>query len=154
MDQISFFIALYIAKWKFLPALKSRNQSAWHTLHKYEYFKQLRFALLYKYLIIFIMATFEMVILRDLIFYNGYVIFESISSNSCWFSVAYHFPVFKLSAPIVSILVYSSLCFLIVVRFFDIILPDERQYFLCCFMADFKEAVYSERYCLSCSLGF
>ena len=126
MDQIIFFIVLYIVRKKFFPAMHSRGRFALQNIDtekrkRIESRKQETLLKLYKYVIVFFMITFEMRILKDLIFYNGYIILESISVNPCWFTVTYQLPVFQLSAPTVSILSCISLGFLIAVRFIDII---------------------------------
>ena len=96
MDQLSFFVVLYIAKKKFLPAMNSRIIDAFH-LHTNVYLKQKRLLKQYKTLIFVFLFTFEMYVLKNLIFFNISTMIDSISSNSCWFYVTYHFPTFSLS---------------------------------------------------------
>ena len=127
MDQIIFFILLYIVRKKFFPAMHSRGRFALQNIDTekeklIESRKQKRLLKLYKYVIVFFMITFEINILSELIFYNGYIILESISMNPCWFTVTYQLPVFKLSAPTVSILSYISLGFLVGIQFINIII--------------------------------
>ena len=126
MDQIIFFIVLYVVRKKFFPAMRSRGRYALQNIDtekrkRIESRKQETLLKLYKYVIVFSMITFEMRILKDLVFYNGYIILESISRNPCWFTVTYQLPVFQLSPPTVSIMSYIGLWFLIAVRFIDII---------------------------------
>ena len=96
MDQISILISIYIAKRKFFPAMNSRIIDAFHYNNVRVYLEQKRLLHRYKFLICFLTFTFEIYILKNLILYNLYVIFESISLNPCWFNVTYHFPVFSL----------------------------------------------------------
>ena len=97
MDQISILIAIYIAKRKFFPAMNSRIIDAFHYNNVRVYLEQKRLLYRYKVLICFLTFTFEIYILKNLILYNLYAIFESISWNPCWFHVTLHFPTFKLS---------------------------------------------------------
>ena len=96
MDQISILIAIYIAKRKFFPAMNSRIIDAFHYNNVGVYLEQKRLLYRNKVHICFLTFTFEIYILKNLILYNLYIIFESISLNSCWFHVTYHFPVFSL----------------------------------------------------------
>ena len=97
MDQLSFFVVLYIAKKKFIPAMNSRIIDAFHLHNTNVYLKQKRLLKLHKTLIFVFLFSFELYILNDLIFYNIFMIFDSISSEACWFHVTYHFPMFYLS---------------------------------------------------------
>ena len=126
MNQIGFFILLYIVRKKFFPAMHSRGRFALQNIDTEkerlnESRKQKRLLKLYKYVIVFFMVTFQINILSELIFYNGYIILESISRNPYWFTVTYQLPVFQLSVPTIKILPYIGLGFLIAVRFIDII---------------------------------
>ena len=126
MDQIGFFILLYIVRKNFFPAMHSRGRFVLQNINtekekRIESRKQERLLKLYKYVIVFSMITFEMRILKDLVFYNGYIILESISVDPCWFTVTYQLPVFKLSAPTINIMFYIGLGFLVAVKFIDII---------------------------------
>ena len=96
MDQISILIAIYIAKRKFFRAMNSRIIDAFHYNNVRVYLAQKRLLYRYKLLICFLTFTFEIFILKNLIIYNLYVLFESISVNPCWFHVTLHFPVFSL----------------------------------------------------------
>ena len=97
IDQISILIAIYIAKRKFFPAMNSRIIDAFHYNNVRVYLEQKRLLYRYKVLICFLTFTFEIYILKNLILYNLYAIFESISWNPCWFHVTLHLPTFKLS---------------------------------------------------------
>ena len=97
IDQISILIAIYIAKRKFFPAMNSRIIDAFHYNNVRVYLEQKRLLYRYKILICFLTFTFEIYILKNLILYNLYAIFESISWNPCWFHVTLHLPTFKLS---------------------------------------------------------
>ena len=96
MDQISILIAIYIAKRKFFPTVNSRIIDAFHYNNVRVYLEQKKLLYRYKVLICFLTFTFEIYILKNLILYNLFVIFESISVNPCWFHVNLHFPVFSL----------------------------------------------------------
>ena len=97
MDQISILIAIYIAKRKFFPAMNSRIIDTFHYNNVRVYLEQKRLLYRYKVLICFLTFTFEIYILKNLILYNLFVIFESISLDPCWFHVTLHLPTFKLS---------------------------------------------------------
>ena len=96
MDQISILIAIYIAKRKFFPAMNSRIIDAFYYNNVRVYLEQKRLLYRYKVLVCFLTFTFEIYILKNLILYNLFVIFESISVNPCWFHVTLHLPVFSL----------------------------------------------------------
>ena len=126
MDQIGFFILLYIVRKRFFPAMHSRGRYALQNIDtekrkRIESRKQETLLKLYKYVIVFFMITFEIGILKALIFYNGVIILESISINPCWFTVTYQLPVFQLSALTVNILFYIGLGFLTAEEFINII---------------------------------
>ena len=111
-DQLSFFVVLYIAKKKFFPAMNSRIIDAFHLHNTNVYLKQKRLLKLHKTLIFVFLFTFEMYILKDLIFSNISMIFDSVSSDACWFHVTYHFPMFSLSDS-TKILFRKSACIVI-----------------------------------------
>ena len=126
ITQIIFFILIYIVRKKFFPAMHSRGRYALQNIdtekrRRIETRKQETLLKIYKYVIIFFMMTFQINILSGLIFFNGYIILESISVNPCWFTVTYQLPVFQLSAPTVKILSYISLGFLVGMRLIGII---------------------------------
>ena len=122
INQFSLFIALYIAKKIFFPALNSRIKSAsQNRCVNGEYRELRRLAQRYKYLVTFFLVTFELAVLKDLIFYNGYIIFESISANACWFSVTYQFPVFQLPTSVIDKLFCISQWLIVIVRVIDIV---------------------------------
>ena len=97
MDQLSFFVVLHIAKKKFFPAMNSRIIDAFHLHNTNVYLKQKKLLKQYKTLIFVFLFTFELYILKFLIFSNISMITGSISSDACWFHVTYHFPMFSLS---------------------------------------------------------
>ena len=96
MDQINILIAIYIAKRNFFPAMNSRIIDAFHYNNVRVYLEQKRLLYRYKVLICFLTFTFEIYILKNLILYNLFVIFELISVYPCWLHVTLHFPVFLL----------------------------------------------------------
>ena len=112
-EQISFFFVLYIAKRKFFPAMNSRIIDAFHLNNTEVYLEQRRLLKRYKMLIYFLLFTFELHILKDLLLFSLYMILESISVNSCWFHVAFSFPVFTVSDSLSHILYGISLYLLI-----------------------------------------
>ena len=120
INQISFFFVLYIASRKFFPAMNSRIIDAFHLNNTKVYLEQRRFLKRYKTLIYFLLFTFELFILKDLI-YNLYIILESISKNSCWFHVIFSFPVFTISDSLIHVLYRISLCLFISARVIELI---------------------------------
>ena len=64
MDQLSFFVVLYIAKKKFFPAMNSRIIDAFHLHNTNVYLKQKKLLKLHKTLIFVFLFTFEMYILN------------------------------------------------------------------------------------------
>ena len=108
-DQISFFFILYIANRKFFPAMNSRIIDAFHLNNAKVYLEQRRLFKRYKTLIYFLLFTFELYILKDLLIYNLYIILESISVNSCWFHVIFSSPVITISDSLRHILYRISL---------------------------------------------
>ena len=121
MDQISILIVIYIAKRKFFPAMNSRIIDAFHYNNVRVYLEQKRLLYRYKVLICFLTFTFEIYILKNLILFNLFVIFESISLNPCWFHVTYHFPVFSLLESTQDILNQISAYFQILGHLTDIV---------------------------------
>ena len=97
MDQINILIAIYIAKWKFFPAMNSRIIDAFHYNNVRVYLEQKRLLYWYKVLICFLTFTFEIFILKNLKLYNLCVILDSINWNPCWFHITLHLPTFELS---------------------------------------------------------
>ena len=110
VDQLSFFVVLYIAKKKFFPAMNSRIIDAFHLHNTNVYLKQKRLLKLHKTLIFVFLFTFELYILKDLIFFNISMIIDSIYSGTRWFHVTYHFPTFSLSDSTKDILSQISIC--------------------------------------------
>ena len=109
-DQLSFFVVLYIAKKKFIPAMNSRIIDAFHLHNTNVYLKQKRLLKLHKTLIFVFLFTFELFIIKDFIFLNISMMIDSISSEACWFHVTYHFPIFSLSDSTKNILSHISIC--------------------------------------------
>ena len=121
MNQISFFLVLYIAKRKFFPAMNSRIIDAFHLNNRKVYLEQRRLLKRHKTLIYFLLFTFELYILKDLLFYNLYMIFESICLNSCWFHVTFSFPAFTVSDSLNHVLYTISWFLKILAHLFDLI---------------------------------
>ena len=120
-EQICFFFVLYIANRKFFPAMNSRIIDAFHLNNTKVYLEQRRLLKRYKTLIYFLLFSFELHILKDLLLYDLYLIFESISVNSCWFHVTFSLPVFTISDSLSHILHRISLYFLISASMIDLI---------------------------------
>ena len=115
-DQTSFFFVLYIANKKFFPAMNSRIIDAFHLNNTKVYLEQRRLLKRHKTLIYFLLFSFELHILKDVLLYSLYMILESISVNSCWFHIAFSFPVFTISDSLSHILSRISLYLLISAR--------------------------------------
>ena len=113
MNQIIFFLVLYIAKRKFFPAMNSRIIDAFHLNNTKVYLEQRRLLKRYKTLIYFLLFTFELYILKDLFLYNLYMMFESICFNSCWFLVTFSFPEFTISDSISHVLL--KICYFLII---------------------------------------
>ena len=96
INQFSFFFVLYIARRKFFPAMNSRIIDAFHLNNTKVYLEQRRLLKRYKTLINFLLFIFELNILKNVLLYSLYMILESISVNSCWFHVAFSFPMFSI----------------------------------------------------------
>ena len=120
-DQISFFFVLYIARRKFFPAMNSRIIDAFHLNNTKVYLEQRRSLKRYKTLIYFLLFTFELNILKDLLIYDLDLILQSISVNSCWFHVTFSFPVFTISDSLSHVLLKISLYFSILTQLADLI---------------------------------
>ena len=98
VDQINVFVVVYIAKNKFFPAMNSRVIDAYHSsTTNVVYLQQQKLYRAYRTIIYLVVIVLELFVLKDMIFYNLYVVLESISLNSCWFHVTYDLPIFQLS---------------------------------------------------------
>ena len=75
VDQISFLLVLYIVNKKFFPAMNSRIIDAFHFNNTAVYLQQKRLLSRYKALIYFLLISFELCILKDLLLYNLCMIF-------------------------------------------------------------------------------
>ena len=120
-EQICFFVVVYIAKKKFFPAMNSRVNDAYHTHNIKVYQEQVFLLKQYRILVIVFLITFELYIFKNIIFFNQYVLFESICMNPCWFHDNYLFPVFKISDSTNNLLHLISDYFLIFGHFIDIV---------------------------------
>ncbi|KAI6649430.1 hypothetical protein LOD99_11795 [Oopsacas minuta] len=96
MDQISLFIVVYIAKKRFFPAMNSRVIDAYHLHSTNVYLQQKKLLKQYKVLVFVFLFTFEVYILKNIVFFNLYAITDSISNNPCWFHVTYHVSMFTI----------------------------------------------------------
>ena len=156
-NQISFFFVLYIAKRKFFPAINSRIIDAFHLNNTKVYLEQRRLLKRYKTLIYFLLFCFELNILKDLLIYSLYMILESISMNSCWFHVAFSFPVFAISDSLSHIFfrigwyLLISACVIELIFTFNMIVTN--LIFICIFflqclkrMNFYNEKIYRYRY--------
>ena len=121
INQISFFFVLYISSRKFFPAMNSRIIDAFHLNNAKVYLEQRRLLKRYMTLIYFLLLSFELYILKDVLLYSLYMILESISANSCWFHVTFSFPVFTVSDSLSNILHRISLYLLISARVIELI---------------------------------
>ena len=121
INQISFFFVLYIANRKFFPAMNSRIIDAFHLNNTKVYLEQRRLLKRYKTLIYFLLFTFELYILKDLLIYNLHLILESLSVNSCWFHVTFPFLAFTISDSLSHVILKISLYLLISVHVIDLI---------------------------------
>ena len=121
MNQLNFFVVLYIAKKKFLPAMNSRIIDTFHLHNTAVYLKQVRLLKQYKILIFVLLFTFELFILKDLIFFNIFMIIYPISSSACWLHVTYHIPAYSLSHFAKDLLLQISNACLIICHLIDFI---------------------------------
>ena len=97
MNQISFFVVIYIAKKKFFPAMNSRVIDAFHLFGTDQYLKQKKLLMVYQRLVCFFSFTFELFILKDLIFNNFLIISKVVSAPPCWIFTTYHLHIFTIS---------------------------------------------------------
>ena len=121
ISQISFIFVLYIAKRKFFPAMNSRIIDAFHFNNTAVYLEQRRLLKRYKTLIYFLLFTFELYILKDLVLYNLYMILDSICLNSCWFHATFSFPVFTISNSLSYVILKISRYLLLLIHLIDVI---------------------------------
>ena len=110
-----------ILKFQICVSYSVRIIDAFHYNNVRVYQEQKRLLYRYKVLICFLTFAYEIFILKNLTLYNLYVIFESISVNSCWFNVTYHFPVFSLLETTQHILYQISAYFQIMGNLTDIV---------------------------------
>ena len=122
MNQLSFFIVLYIAKKKFFPAMNSRVIDAFHLHNTNVYLQQKGLLKQYKLLVPIFLFTFELYIIKDVFFYNLFLLINSICHNPCWFHVKYKIPNFTLPETTINILMIISYYALILVHFADLII--------------------------------
>ena len=128
VNQISLIVVLYISKKKFFPAMNSRVIDAFHLNSLAVYNKQKRLLRQYKFLVKFILVTFELYVFKFLFFYNIYLIIHTFGINSCLNNPKYYliFPplshaitaflynisyIFLLFVPIIDTIVYFNICF-------------------------------------------
>ncbi|KAI6649425.1 hypothetical protein LOD99_11790 [Oopsacas minuta] len=104
MDQISFFIVVYIAKKRFFPAMNSRVIDAYHLHNTNVYLQQKRLFKQYKVLVFVFLFTFEVYILKEIFLFNLFVVLESISLNLCWFNVTFRLPMLTIPESIENLL--------------------------------------------------
>ena len=120
-EQMCFLVVVYIAKKKFFPAMNSRVNDAYHTHNVRVYQQQMSLLKQYKILVIVFLITFELYIFKNILFFNQYVLFESICMNPCWFHYNYLIPVFTISSSTNILLHLISDYFLVFGHFIDII---------------------------------
>ena len=121
VDQINVFAVVYIAKNNFFPAMNSRVIDAYHSsITNVVYLQIQKLYRAYRTLIYLFVIVFELYVLKNMIFYNLYVVLESISLNSCWFHVTYHLPILQLSEHTKYILSQLSEFMLDIVRLIDL----------------------------------
>ena len=121
VDQISIFVALYIARKKFFPAMNSRVIDAYHLHNANVYLQQKRLFKQYKVLVFVFIFTFELMIFKNVFLYNIVVIFEAITVNSCWFHVTFHIPLFTVLASTQNIFQHLSPFILVISHLIDFI---------------------------------
>ena len=97
MNQINFFVVIYIAKKRFFPAMNSRVIDAFHLFGTDQYLKQKKLLMIYQRLVCFFSFIFELFILKDLIFYNFLMVSKVISVPPCWIFTSYHLHIFTIS---------------------------------------------------------
>ena len=122
MDQISFFVTLYIARGKFFPALNSRVIDAYHLHNTNVYLQQKRLLKQYRVIVFVFLFIFELYVLKNLIFFNLYAVFDTVGLNPCWFHVVYHFPMFSLNRSTRFLLQLLSYYFLVIDHLINIII--------------------------------
>ena len=75
----------------------------------------------FRCLIIFLIIIFECNAIKDLVFYNSYVMLESLSLNTCWFHSTFDFHRISFSLHSMSTMsLMSSFC-LVITRFFELL---------------------------------
>ena len=120
MNQISFFVVIYIAKKRFFPAMNSRVIDAFHLFGTYQYLKQKKLLMVYQRLVCVFSFTFELCILKDLIFYNFLIVSQTIIAPPCWIFTTYHY-IFSISEYKRNILIETSFYSWIIVKIINFI---------------------------------
>ena len=102
-------VILYIAKRKLFPAMNSRIIDAYHLHNPESYLKQKSYLKRYKKLIPFILITFELYVIKDVLLFLKYAIFYFIHSYPNLFNL-HHLP-HKLSPH--DYILYNIECYLL-----------------------------------------
>ena len=130
MDQINLIVVVYISKKKFFPAMNSRVIDAFHLNSLAVYNKQKRLLRQYKFLVRFILVTFELYVFKDLFLYNIFLILRTLGINSC-FNDPKPFPIFPVPGYATAKLLYN----ISYILFFFVPISDAIVYFNICFIS-------------------
>ena len=147
MNQISFFIVIYIARKKFLPAMNSRVIDAFHLFGTHEYLKQKKLLMVYQRLVCFFSFTFELLIIKDLIFYNFLLISKVISVPPCWIFTTYHLHIFTISEHKHHILIETGFYSWIIVEIINFIIYSNFIVLHFNFIIIIARSYYKKRFC-------
>ena len=115
MSVISYFILLYIGRYKCLPALKSGVKEAYR-IHSYYVYQKERYLRQYKIIFITLLIAFLIFLVRDLFFYDIFIASESVVMDPCWFNAAYHIHYFNLYVRTIDFLVSESKYLMVLVH--------------------------------------
>ena len=147
MNQISFFVVIYIARKKFFPAMNSRVIDALHLFGTHEYLKQKKLLMVYQRLVCFFSLTFELCILKDLIFNNFFLISKVISVPPCWIFTTYHLQIFTISEYKRHILVETGFYSWIIVEIINFVIYTNLIIINLNFIIIIAKKYYKKRFC-------
>ena len=120
LDSYCVYIAFYIARNKYTLAMNSRIAEAYHHCSEEGYLKRRNLLKLNRILVFLIIASLGIYVHNNLFVFIPYAILNSISLNSCWFYVTYHIPMFELSEPVVTVLLFISNYLWLFYRFIEV----------------------------------
>ena len=120
IGQMNILLAWYMAR-KFKVAMRSRVNEAYHTGNKHMNDEQEKLYRAYKIVIPVILIAFQLYYTSSNVFFNLYLLLETVTFNSCWFGATFGLDFWKFNPQVSDIIGNINFGLIVTARLINIV---------------------------------